>query len=199
MNLCSESLREDWHNLIAFVQENASHKSPDECFARCVLVAEDKRFLSHRGADPVALGRAFLRWLRGRPRGGASTIEMQLVRLVTNRRERTARRKVREILLACWLSRNVTKLEIFTAYMDNAYFGASLAGVEETSETIFKKNVSECNLAQKALLAALLVYPVPETKTIQWYRRVFRRARWILDRQAIVDPIARASEPSRTL
>ena len=148
-------------------------------FLKFVLVAEDKRFWRHFGADPVALARAVLLWALGKPRGGASTITMQFVRTVCHRREHTVRRKLREILLAVWLERRACKEQILTAYLNVAYFGAGSRGVEAASQSLFRRRIIACDFHRQAVIAALLVWPIPQRRQLGWYRKVFRRARWI--------------------
>jgi membrane peptidoglycan carboxypeptidase len=160
----------------------------DEEFVKLVLVAEDKRFFSHLGVDFTALARALFGFLRGRPKGGASTIEMQLVRTVTNQRQRTLMRKVREMLLAFRLCRIASKNEILAAYLRQAYFGELIEGVEAAARALFKRPLQECCSARKAILAAALVYPIPNRRTPRWYRQLFRRARWIRARAEKVTP-----------
>lgn len=156
----------------------------DPQFIQFVIVAEDKRYWSHWGVDPLALARATFWRLVGRPNGGASTIEMQLVRTISRRRERNVRRKTREILLALRLRTIATKEQIISTYMQRAYFGGGVRGADEASRTLFRRPVASCSPARKAVLAALLVWPVPRRREMHWYRRLFRRARWICEREA---------------
>lgn len=78
--------------------ENAQH------LYLAVLCAEDKSFLEHRGFSPKSIIRAFFK-----RHGGASTIDMQLVRTITNRREITIKRKFREIILSVAIEIKFTK------------------------------------------------------------------------------------------
>lgn len=154
----------------------------DAQFASFVLAAEDKRYWLHSGVDWTATCRAFLRAAMGKPKGGASTIEMQFVRLVTHRRERSARRKIREIWLASRMRTLAPKCRILNAYLNRAYFGYELFGSEAASLSIFRATVPRLCTARKALLAALLARPLPKRRKLDWYAFAFRRARWILRR-----------------
>ena len=69
---------------------------------RMIVVLEDKRYLRHRGVDWRSVARIVWQAIWRRRRGGASTIEMQLIRTILDRRERTVRRKLNEFALA-WL------------------------------------------------------------------------------------------------
>ena len=66
-------------------------------FERMVLTLEDRRFFDHSGFDIVAFFRVLWRFATFRPTGGASTIDMQFVRVATGRYERTIKRKIYEI------------------------------------------------------------------------------------------------------
>ena len=175
-------LARDRYRLACSLRRGASLLEPDQNFAHLVLVAEDKRFWGHGGVDWIAALRALSRRLIGKPKGGASTIEMQFVRTLTHRRERTVRRKLREMLLAVGLGRIASKNQILATYLRVAYFGHALPGAEAAADKIYRRSVADLCLPRQALLAALLVWPLPQTRTSRWYRRAFGRARWILAR-----------------
>jgi membrane peptidoglycan carboxypeptidase len=173
---------------IALLRHEASSEL-DTQFVSFVLAAEDKRYWTHAGVDWIAVCRALLRTAIGKPKGGASTIEMQFVRTVTHRRERSARRKIREIWLALGIGEFAPKSRILSTYLDRAYFGYEHVGVEATSTSIFHARSAELCIGRKALLAALLVRPIPRHRTRRWYLLAFRRARWILRRSNQLGPI----------
>lgn len=175
--LCSDAEEVHGH-----LQKFAQPLWLDPEFVSLVLVAEDKRFWNHPGVDVLALGRAFFWFLLRRPKGGGSTIEMQYVRTVTGRYERTLSRKLRETVLAAALSRSGGKAEILSAYLRCAYFGHHIEGADAASDALFGRPVHECSYARKALLAALLVWPIPSSRSTAWYRKSFARARWITAR-----------------
>lgn len=126
-----------------------------------VLVLEDRYFLRHRGFDVRSLPRALRRrWSFGRW-GGTSTIEQQFVRTVIQRRERTLRRKFREVILAMILNFHLTKLEILGAYLSCAYYGCCGYGADSPSIIIFEKDAKDLNIDEAAFIASLLVYPIP--------------------------------------
>ena len=175
-------LARDRHRLAVVLRRGAGFPNFDPQFVCLVLVAEDKRYWSHRGVDWIAVGRAVFRRLIGKPKGGASTIEMQFVRTVTHRRERTIRRKIREMMLAAKVSQSASKPQVLTTYLNIAYFGHDQTGAESAARSVFHSRVIDTCLARKAFLAALLVWPLPHSRTLGWYRRVFRRSRWIISR-----------------
>lgn len=82
---------------------------------RMTILLEDRRFFSHSGFDTWCIPRIIRRLISLKPVRGISTIEQQLVRTILSRRERTIRRKAREILLAWILTHRKSKREILRA------------------------------------------------------------------------------------
>ena len=100
-----------------------------DSLVRALVVAEDHRNDLHFGVDPLAIIRALkVRLVEGK-RQGASTVEQQFVRVVTERFEKTPRRKLREQILAVMISSAFSKGELARSYLKVAYYGASLVGV----------------------------------------------------------------------
>lgn len=130
---------------------------------QAVLAAEDGRFLLHRGVDYQAVVRAaWTNWRAGEIREGASTITQQLARNLLPLAigtERSAARKVREILLARQIERAWTKAEILGAYLDLIYFGAGAYGIAAAAEAYFAKPVTTLTLAEAAMIAGLIQAP----------------------------------------
>ncbi len=130
-----------------------------------VLFLEDRAFLAHRGFEfraPLRIAKRF--FLRKRP-GAISTIDQQLVRIVTGRYERTLRRKVRETLLAFLVNFHRSKAQILYTYLHDSYFGYKLEGCEITSQFLFSKPATDLSIQEACFVAALLARPLP--------RRVF--------------------------
>ncbi len=127
---------------------------------QAVMAVEDRRFRSHRGVDPLGLTRAVVHnLLAGSVVEGGSTITQQLAKNLFLTPERTARRKVQEMLLALWLEHTYTKDQILAAYLNRVYFGAGAYGVDAAAETYFGKPISAVNLRESAVLAGLLKAP----------------------------------------
>lgn len=125
-----------------------------------VLAIEDRRFFSHPGVDVWGLARAAWANLRaGRVVQGGSTITQQLAKNIFLSSDRTLKRKVQEVLLALWLERNYSKRQILEMYLNRVYFGAGAYGVDAAAQRYFGKSARNVNLAESALLAALLKAP----------------------------------------
>ncbi len=129
-----------------------------------VLATEDSQFYSHAGFDPLAIGRAVWQNLQGGETvSGASTITQQIARnlLFTpeERSQRTALRKIREILLAAEINRRYTKEEILELYLNQVYFGNLAYGVEAAAQTYFGTTAGALTLPQASFLAGLIQAP----------------------------------------
>src|SRR5436309_907829 len=102
----------------------------DPGYIKLLLAYEDRRFRSHVGVDPLALGRAALQLLtRGRIVSGGSTITMQLARLMEPRRERSVAAKLRQMVRAVQIEQQLSKDQILDLYLALAPFGGNLEGV----------------------------------------------------------------------
>jgi penicillin-binding protein 1A len=129
-------------------------------FAEALIATEDSRFYSHTGIDHVGVLRAAWVDLRSRRLSqGASTLTMQLARLLYLNRERTLGRKIREALLAMEIERNFSKEEILTLYCNQVYMGHGRYGLEAASRFYFDKSAGRLDLAEAALLAGIVQRP----------------------------------------
>lgn len=127
-----------------------------------VLFLEDRRFFLHRGFELRAPLRVVKRIVLGKRAGAVSTIDQQLVRIITGRYERTLRRKLREALLAFLLNFHRSKAAIFYTYLHEAYFGYRLEGCELTSRFLFSKPASELSVEEASFISCLLARPLPK-------------------------------------
>jgi len=169
------------------------------------LAAEDDRFFSHPGIDWRGTSRAV--WLyalslgRGRVPGG-STITQQVARRFFLSTEYSVTRKLREMLLALKIERELSKNEILELYLNKEFLGHRAYGVGAAAQVYYGKTVSELNLAETAMLAALPKAPSRDNPISGPERAMIRRD-YVLDRMLHLDyitpeahAIARA-EPNR--
>ena len=129
-----------------------------------VIATEDSQFYSHPGFDPLALARAISQNLEaGEIASGASTITQQIARNLLlspeERSQRTAIRKIREIMLAAEITRRYSKDQILELYLNQMYFGNLAYGVEAAAETYFNTSADRLTLSQASFLAGLLQAP----------------------------------------
>ena len=164
---------------IEIYQNSISCKKSLIPLEKLVLVLEDRRFYYHPGFDLFSIFRATLRRVQKRRiTGGASTIEQQFVRTITNRREYKIARKIREIFLAILISAKYEKNLILRIYLRVAYTGKKLSGVHQASELFYNKKIQELNFTQASHIAALLKYPAPSTLSTTWQKKVTRRGNY---------------------
>src|SRR6266545_5117103 len=134
----------------------ATRENVDPRFLALLLAYEDKRFNSHHGVDPLALGRAFSQLLgNGRIVSGASTLTMQVARLLEPRAERTFMAKLRQMVRAIEIEQRLSKDEILALYLSLAPYGGNLEGVRAASLAYFGKEPRRLTLGEAALLVAL--------------------------------------------
>ncbi len=143
---------------------------------KATLAIEDRRFYDHRGVDPIRVaGAAVHDVLNMRAEQGGSTITQQLARLSLLTPEKTIRRKLQEVVLARRLESHFSKDEILELYLNKAYFGDGLYGVEAASLGYFGKHATELNVPEAALIAGLVKSPSTYAPTESPERAVSRR------------------------
>jgi penicillin-binding protein 1C len=134
----------------------ATRENVDPRFFNLLFGYEDKRFLAHHGVDPLALGRAWGQLLRNRHIvSGASTLSMQVARLLEPRTERSFLAKLRQMVRAIELERELSKDQILALYLSLAPYGGNLEGIRAASLAYFGKEPRRLTLAESALLVAL--------------------------------------------
>ena len=139
------------------------HLAPQDVppdLAKAIVAIEDRHFYEHGGFYLPSMLRAALRnLLAGSAREGGSTITQQLARMMYLSPERTFKRKVQEAVLTLWLEHHLDKREILTRYLNTAYFGAGVYGVDAAAKRYFGKTAKELSLAEAAMLAGLVRAP----------------------------------------
>ena len=141
-----------------------------------LLAVEDRRFFSHYGVDPIRIAGAAWRNLRaGRIVEGGSTITQQLARAARLSPERTYYRKIREVLIAGRLEERYTKEQILEEYLNTVYFGEGYYGVEAAARGYFGKSAKDLEVAEAALLAALVRSPSNDAPCVAPKRALARR------------------------
>lgn len=120
-----------------------------------LIAVEDNRFYDHIGVDPYRIaGVVFKNFTTGRMEG-ASTITQQLAKNLFLYKDQTYARKVNEWAVALQIERFYTKRQILEMYMNYVFLGAGAYGFEAGARTYFGKPLSELNLEESALLAAI--------------------------------------------
>ncbi|MEX1103196.1 MAG: transglycosylase domain-containing protein [Dehalococcoidia bacterium] len=146
------------------------------------IAAEDQRFGTHPGVDPLAIGRA-ITTVFSEP-SGASTIQQQLARrLYLDEGQPLLIRKPREMLLALRIDARNSDDEILEAYLNAIYYGRGAYGIEAAARVFFGVSAGNLNLAQAAFLAGLPQLPSELDPTTD-ATAANERQQYVLDRMA---------------
>ena len=121
-----------------------------------VVATEDRSFYKN---DGINYGRFFLAIVTAGRSGGGSTITQQLAKNAYLSQDQTVERKAKEFFLALELTKKYSKEQILTMYLNNAYFGNGVWGVEDASKKYFGVSASQLTLGQAATLAGMLKGP----------------------------------------
>lgn len=168
----------------------------DQRYIAMLMAFEDRRFGSHTGVDPLAIGRAGIQFLHHRRIvSGASTLTMQVARLIEGEHEKTAGGKLRQIVRAIQLERALSKDEILRLYLRLAPFGGNLEGVRAATWAYFGKEPRRLSIGEAALLVA-----IPQSPTARRPDRFAPAARIARDRvlaRAVEAKVITAVEAAR--
>lgn len=148
-----------------------------------VISIEDERFFKHNGVDIKRTAGAIFTYVTngGKSSFGGSTITQQLVKNIKNDKEATWTRKIREWYRAIVLESKLSKEEIFESYVNQIYMGDGCYGFEVASRNYFGKSLGEVNIAEAAVLGAIIQSP----ESTNPYRSEEAKQR-LLDRQKVV-------------
>jgi penicillin-binding protein 1B len=129
-----------------------------------VLTIEDRRFYSHFGIDPIAVGRAiWANFTKGGVVQGGSTITQQLAKNLFYSPQRTMGRKFKEALAALVLEVKYTKHSILESYLNEIYLGqagfVSIYGMSEAAHRYFGKTLQQLTVDEVAMVAGLIKGP----------------------------------------
>lgn len=175
------AVKAEWDTICARLEEvllvldNRLDCAPPLVAQQLLVSGEDHRHGHHVGFDLIAIGRAIWRRLSQGIHEGGSTIEQQVVRVLTGRYERTIFRKVREIALATLVAQRYGKPRLPAVYLWIGYYGWRMDGYLEACRTL---NLSPDRLSRRdaARLVARLKYPQPKIGSAARANQIERRA-----------------------
>lgn len=205
----TEVLARDGSLLRAFAVEDGRWRlapGPVDLLYPAALIAyEDRRFADHPGIDArAAIRAAWQAATSGRVVSGASTLTMQVARLLEQGPTGTLAGKIRQARLALALERRLDKAAILDLYLRLAPFGGNVEGVRAAALSWFGKEPARLTPAEIALLIALPQSPetrrpdrFPEVAEAARNRVLARlRAAGLIDadtaRAAMAEPVPRA-------
>ncbi|UWQ20227.1 penicillin-binding protein 1A [Jannaschia sp. W003] len=147
------------------------------------ISAEDKNFYVHAGYDPVGMVKAAVDAARGGRLRGASTITQQVMKNFLLSSDRSAERKVKEIILASRIEETLDKEGILELYLNEIFLGQNSFGVAAAAQTYFNKSLDELTIGEAAYLAILPkapsnYHPVRQAETAIERRNFVLREMW---------------------
>lgn len=140
-----------------------SSEIPD-ILKKAIVDIEDERFYSHSGVDIKRTGGAVIGYIgeklgMGIAKYGGSTITQQVVKNITQEKDRTPIRKVKEMMRAVAIERQLSKDEILTMYLNVIFLANNCYGVEAASNMYFDKPAAELSLTEAAMIAGITQRP----------------------------------------
>ncbi|WP_136442031.1 penicillin-binding protein 1C [Pacificoceanicola onchidii] len=148
----------------------------DPLFYDMLIAYEDKRFRQHIGVDPKATLRAAWQAIRhGEIVSGASTLTMQVARLLEDGTTGQWAGKLRQMRLALALERRLSKDQILDLYLSLAPYGGNVEGLRAASLVWLGKEPRRLTPAEAALLVALP--QAPESRRPDRHPKAARIAR----------------------
>ncbi len=142
------------HDNIKRTEVPLSEMSP--YIKQATVAIEDAHFYEHSGFRPVSFVRAVLaNFKSGSFSQGGSTLNQQIVKNALLTREKTISRKLKEIILAIKLDRELPKDTILQIYLNESPYGGTIYGIEEASLSYFNKHAKDLTITESAYLASL--------------------------------------------
>jgi len=148
--------------------------------SKVLISGEDHRFHYHIGFDCIAILRAVKNRIFYKKTEGASTIEQQLVRVLTNDFERTFKRKVQEILLSTTVSSVIPKSAIPKIYLNVAYYGPGMNGLNQTFSKLGIVDRAALRIEQAAEIVSRIKYPQPSSQNQNRLRQIELRKQHLI-------------------
>ena len=138
-------------------RESISIKEMPEYLPAAFVAIEDERFYEHKGVDVKRTLRATYTYIKNKGKSpfGGSTITQQMVKNLTQEKEDTWQRKVREMARAYYVEQEMSKEQILELYLNLIFLGDTVYGVEKGSNYYFSKSAKDLDLAECAFLAGI--------------------------------------------
>jgi monofunctional glycosyltransferase len=157
------------------------HSEIPDFYTYYLVVAEDHRSRFHYGIDQIGIIRALFKRFFSSEIQGASTVEQQFVRVVTEDYSYSLQRKFKEQILAVLLSNKRNKVDIAKAYLAIAYYGHNCEGTFGISNLV-GNDLKLASESQVISIMARLKYPKPSVNIEIWEEKSNRRISYITKR-----------------
>lgn len=135
-----------------------------ELAKKAAVSIEDERFYKHSGVDIKRTTGAVFGWVAAKitgksPSYGGSTITQQVIKNITNEKDKTVTRKVKEMMRAIAFEKRFTKEEILSTYLNISYFGNQCYGIESAAKMYYSKNAIDLTLPEAAMIVGITQAP----------------------------------------
>jgi len=150
-----------------------------ELVKHAFISAEDKNFYTHKGYDPRGMVAAAVEAARGGRLRGASTITQQVMKNFLLSSDRSAERKIKELILASRLEKSLEKEDILALYLNEIFLGQNSYGVTAAAQTYFNKTLDRLEPHEAAMLAAMPKAP-SDYHPVRNEERLLNRRNFIL-------------------
>lgn len=148
------------------------------------VAIEDKNFYNHGAFSVWAIFRSALTDLIFHRSAGGSTLTQQFVKNAVLTDAKTLSRKIKEVILAYELEQKFSKDQILQMYLNEIPYGSNAYGVQEASRKYFNKDVKDVDLAQAAVLAAIVQMPTYYSPYGAHKDLLLQRKNYVLDLMA---------------
>ena len=145
--------------------------------------AEDQNFYHHKGYDARGMLSALIDAVKSRGENvrGASTITQQVMKNFLLSSDRSAERKIKELILASRVEEALPKDRNLELYLNEIYLGQNSYGVAAAAQTYFNKTLAELSVGEAAYLAALPKKPA-DLHPVRDYDAAVSRRNYVLRR-----------------
>jgi membrane peptidoglycan carboxypeptidase len=181
----------------SFAEQNRTSLAYDDIpqsVKDAVVAAENRSFWTDPGISFKGIVRSVLNIVQGQPLQSGSTITQQYIKLLYLTSDQTPTRKLKELLLAVKMSRNLSKSEILEGYLNTIYFGRGAYGIQAAAKAYFNIDAADLDLSQSAALAAIFNNPgnLDPHASEQAAERLLARYRYVLDGMVELETITMA-------
>lgn len=147
---------------------------------KALIASEDKNFYEHGGFSVVSMvGALYANAITGGKNYGGSTLTQQLAKNTLLSNQKSYLRKFQELSVSIAIERTYSKDEILAMYLNSAFFGGNVFGIEDAAKTYFNKSSADLTLAESAMLIGIL--PAPNA-----YSPLYGEMKYALERQNTV-------------
>ncbi|MDN6799582.1 MAG: transglycosylase domain-containing protein, partial [Propionibacterium sp.] len=164
-------------------RQTISYEQMPKSIKDAAISAENRTFWEDQGISIGGIVRAAWTIARGGEMQGGSTITQQYIKILYLSQDRTMQRKLKELVLAVKMGKQVPKEDILAGYLNTIYFGRGAYGIQAAAKSYFNVDASKLTVPQSAVLASILNNPTlfDPSGGAKARERLLNRYRYVLD------------------